>query len=49
MVLIDMDKPTNCIDCPLRLQSDCMINKKSRDYETYEEQYRHCPLREVQG
>ena len=48
MVLLDIPMPKNCIKCPLRLQSDCILNQNKTDYETYEEQYKHCPLKEVQ-
>ena len=47
MVLLDIPMPKDCIQCPLRIQADCVL-KQDADYETYEEQYKHCPLKEVQ-
>lgn len=49
MVLIDMEKPKDCIYCPiLESGGDCMLIEDCSRYTTYEEQYRDCPLKEVQ-
>ena len=50
MVLIDIDKPKDCRDCPLfDCCGDCMLIEDCSRYMTYEEQHRDCPLKEVQG
>lgn len=50
MVLIDMDKPKDCIYCPiLESGGDCMLIDDCSQYDTYEQQYADCPLKEVQG
>lgn len=50
MVLIDMDKPENCMSCPfVDVDEDCILNKKETSgMETFYEMYRNCPLKEVQ-
>lgn len=49
MVLINMDKPKDCRDCPiLDCRGDCMLIEDCSRYMTYEEQHRDCPLKEVQ-
>ena len=50
MVLIDMDKPESCMSCPFTdVDEDCILNKKgSSGMDSFYEQYRECPLKEVQ-
>ena len=50
MVLIDMDKPESCMSCPFTdADEDCIFNKEeSSGMESFYEQYRYCPLKEVQ-
>lgn len=51
MVLIDMDKPKDCIYCPLLAAVDrcaLMPQAEADRYETWNDMYRHCPLKEVQ-
>lgn len=50
MVLIDMDKPENCMVCPFTdADEDCILRKKeTHNMESFWEQYAHCPLKEVQ-
>lgn len=49
MIQIDMNKPDTCTVCRFRDVGDldCLLNPESNDYDTYEEQYEHCPLIEV--
>lgn len=52
MVLIEnMDKPESCMSCPFTDEDeDCILNKEeSSGMESFYEQYRDCPLKEVQG
>lgn len=51
MVLIDMDKPESCMSCPFTDEDeDCILRKEeSSGMETFDEMYRDCPLKEVQG
>ena len=51
MVLIDMDKPKECQECPLILHYDrCIFMSQDEcdSYETWFDMYRHCPLKKVQ-
>lgn len=48
MVLIDMRKPESCVDCPfLTVDEDCRLRPELR-VESFREQYKNCPLKEVQ-
>ena len=50
MVLIDMDKPKECEPCPFcDYDGDCVLIPDGDQKDTFEEQYRDCPLKEVQG
>lgn len=52
MILIEgMDKPENCMVCPFTdVDEDCILRKEETSgMETFNEMYRHCPLKEVQG
>lgn len=51
MVLIDMEKPEDCLDCPFinNYTNDCSLRQKEDQVGTFEEQYKRCPIREVQG
>lgn len=46
MVQIDMDKPVRCIDCPLCVDYDCIIQTRllRENYTDLREQYKNCPL-----
>lgn len=49
MVLIDIDKPKECQKCPLcGYEGNCVLIPDDDQKETFEEQYRDCPLKEVQ-
>ena len=49
MIMIsNMDKkPVSCMDCSLKEHGNCLLQKDSERIETFEEQYRSCPLKEV--
>ena len=51
MVLIEnMEKPKDCESCPLcDYDGDCVLIPDGDQKDTFEEQYRDCPLKEVQG
>ena len=50
MLMIDMDKPEDCLDCPFiqNYTHDCSLRPKEDQVETFEEQYKRCPIIEVQ-
>lgn len=49
MVLIDMDKPKECEPCPFcEYGGDCVLIPDCDQKDTLEEQYRDCPLKQVQ-
>lgn len=49
MVLIDIEKPKDCIHCPIcNADGDCLIIPGAELQETFQEQYERCPLKEVQ-
>ena len=50
MVLIEnMEKPKECLKCPFcNADGDCTILPAYNQKATFEEQYRECPLKEVQ-
>ena len=49
MVLIDMDKPKSCLDCPFLINGgDCVLLPMVYRIETFEQQYERCPLKKVQ-
>lgn len=49
MVLIDMEKPKDCIHCPIcGYNGDCVLIPDGDQKDAFEEQYQDCPLKEVQ-
>ena len=50
MIQIDFDKPARCIECPLCVDYDCILQTRIIGFNAYDlqeilrEQYRHCPL-----
>ena len=49
MVLIDIPMPRNCEECPvINADGDCPFYPKDDQVDTFREQYRRCPLKEVQ-
>ena len=49
MVLIDIPMPRNCEECPvINAYGDCPFYPKNDQVDTFREQYRRCPLKEVQ-
>ena len=51
MVLIEnMEKPKECHECPILpdFLADCPLLPKENPADTFEEQYKQCPLKEVQ-
>lgn len=46
MIKIDIDKPARCIDCPLCVDYDCILQTRVAGFYTddLQEQYRHCPM-----
>ena len=47
IIISNMDKkPASCLSCRFN-HGDCLLQKDSERIETYEEQYRLCPLKEV--
>ena len=48
IIISNMDKkPASCLDCSLKEHGNCLLQKDSERTETFEEQYRSCPLKEV--
>lgn len=47
MVMIDMDKPSDCTGCPMCSYEDdsCLLQIKM--YDSWEEQYDNCPITEA--
>ena len=49
MVLIDMEKPRECWECPfLTVGNNCRFYPEDDQPDTFDEQYALCPLKEVQ-
>lgn len=48
MIQIDINRPTNCDDCPFCFDYDCIIHERVTHeyYDGSQEQYSHCPLME---
>ena len=46
MIQIDINKPTNCDDCPFCVDYDCIIHDRITHeyYDSLQEQYWHCPI-----
>lgn len=46
MIQIDIDKPARCIECPLCVDYDCILQTRVTGFYTddLQEQYGHCPL-----
>ena len=49
MVLIDIPMPRHCEECPvINADGDCPFYPEDDQVDTFAEQYRRCPLKEVQ-
>lgn len=46
MIQIDINKPTNCDDCPFCVDYDCIIHERVTHeyYDSLQEQYQYCPI-----
>lgn len=46
MIQIDINKPTNCDDCPFCVDYDCIIHDRITHeyYDSSQEQYQYCPI-----